>query len=78
MAVSRSKTPWREDTFASGAGQVTFILTAAPTDADATSAHVNGVEYNRPTDYVVSGTTVTWLNTLFALEAGDVLTVQYK
>jgi len=78
MAVSRSKTPWNEDTFAASAGQVTFILTSAPTDSESTSVHVNGVEYNRPSDYTVSGATVTWLNTGFSLEVGDVLVAQYK
>jgi hypothetical protein len=69
---------WLEDTFTATAGQVSFILSQAPKDPVSVNLVVNGVDYEKPSDYVVSGTSLTWLNTLFTLEAGDRLLVRYK
>lgn len=67
---------WREDEFTTTAGQVTFILSQAPGDANSLSFFVNGVLYDDVADYTVSGTTVTWLN-VFAMETGDKVHIRY-
>ena len=69
---------WTEDEFAPGLGQVSFILTSAPADPDSFSLHVNGVVYDDTADYTVSGTTLTWLNTLFSLDGSDKLLARYQ
>ncbi len=68
---------WREDEFVAAASQVTFILSQAPSDLDSFTLYVNGVAYDDADDYTVSGTTLTWLNTLFIMDAGDKLLARY-
>lgn len=51
-------------------GQVTFILPSAPLK-NVAEFYVNDVLYEQGVDYIVSGTTLTWLNVPFALEVGD-------
>jgi hypothetical protein len=70
--------PWTEDEFTATAGQITFILSSAPSTAASFSLMVNGVFYDDTADYTVSGVTVTWLNTPFALEVGDKLHARYQ
>jgi len=69
--------PWVEDEFVASNGQVTFILSQAPSEMASFSLHVNGIVYDDDDDFTVSGTTVTWLNTLFAMDAGDKLLARY-
>ena len=70
---------WQKDSFTSLPGQVTFILSQAPTDANSIVLDVNGAAYEGGgIDYTVSGTTVTWLNTPFALELGDRIVIRYR
>ena len=69
--------PWVEDEFTATLGQITFILSAAPTDANSFSLHVNGVLYDDVADYTISGVTVTWLNTGVVMAAGDVVHARY-
>ena len=69
---------WTEDEFTPTLGQVTFILSVAPTDLDSFSLHVNGIIYDDVADYTVSGTTLTWLNTPFSLETTDQLIAKYQ
>lgn len=38
---------------------------------------VNGIEYDRGADYTVAGTTLTWLDNEFTLDAGDKLIFKY-
>lgn len=69
--------PWREDEFTTTAGQVTFIISATPTDANSLSMYVNGVLYDDVAEFTISGTTITWLNTSFAMSVGDTVHVRY-
>lgn len=70
--------PWVEDEFVPTLGQVTFVLSSVPTDLNSISLHVNGIAYDDVTDYTVSGTTLTWLNTPFSLETTDKLLARYQ
>lgn len=82
MAISRKPPipvpPWIEDEFIPTLGQVTFILSTTPTDAFSFSLHVNGVVYDDISDFIVSGTTLTWLNTPFSLDTTDQLIAKYQ
>jgi len=70
---------WEKDSFTSGVGQVTFILSQAPVDPNSIVLDVNGTAYEGGgIDYTVSGVTVTWLNTQFALDIGDRIVVRYR
>lgn len=62
-----------------------FVATAAQTEFTLSSAHVgtesrmfvNGSQYSLAVDYAISGTALTWLDTDFALEEGDIADVFY-
>jgi hypothetical protein len=69
---------WTEDEFSPTPAQVTFILSQAPTDSESIVFVVNGVIADDVVDYTVSGQTVTWLNTNFVMEAGDVVAIRYQ
>jgi hypothetical protein len=69
--------PWIEDEFTPSNGQITFILSQAPSDANSFSLLVNGVLADDVVDYTVSGTNLTWLNNLFVLDTGDKLLARY-
>jgi hypothetical protein len=77
-ALDAADAPWLEDAFTPTAGQVTFILSQAPTDAASLSLHVNGIEAIETDDYTVSGTTLTWLNSIFSMETDDAVVIKYK
>ncbi len=69
-----------EDEFTATAGQTVFALSKVPRDLETVTLEVNGVRYDRtPTnnDYSVSGSTLTWNNAAFTMDAGDVLRVRY-
>lgn len=66
-----------EDEFTPTLGQITFILSQAPTDLDSLAFLVNGVHYDDTVDFTVSGTTVTWLNTPFSLDTTDKVHARY-
>jgi hypothetical protein len=68
----------QEDEYVATVGQVTFILSQTPTDPVSVTVAVNGVIYDDISDYTVSGTTLTWLNTLFSLDTGDKVIVRYS
>lgn len=76
-AGAGSGAPWVKDEFTPTIGQVTFILSSTPTDLASLTLVLNGTKYDDVTDYVVSGTTVTWLDP-FTLKAKDKLIIQYK
>jgi hypothetical protein len=63
--------------FTAASGQISFTLPSVATNPDTYRLAVNGIEYDRGTHYLVSGTTLTWMN-LFALVAGDRVTVVYQ
>ncbi len=68
---------WVEDEFTATAGQVTFVLSSTPLDVDSVSVIVNGVHYDDDADWTISGTTVTWLDTVFVMDAGDKVIIRY-
>lgn len=68
---------WIRTVFTATAGQTSFTLPSTATDPDTYNLTVNGIEYSRGTDYIVSGTTLTWLDT-FVLAAGDRVIVVYQ
>ena len=70
--------PWQEDRFDSTVGQITFITSNSIVDLDSLVFSVNGVDYLDTEDYVVDGTTITWLNTPFPMEVGDIVIVKYR
>ncbi len=70
---------WVEDGFISTVGQVTFVLSKAPTELSTVEFDVNGVNYKSGgSDYTLSGTTITWLNNAFVMDAGDRVLVRYR
>ena len=69
---------WTEDEFTPTLGQITFFLSIAPSDLNSFSLHVNGIAYDDGLDFTVSGTTLTWLNTPFSLDAADKLLARYQ
>lgn len=68
---------WIEDEFVATLAQVTFILSQAPRDLDSLQVLVNGILYDDIVDYTLSGTTLTWLNTPFAMDAGEQVLIRY-
>ncbi len=69
---------WVEDEFIPTAGQTVFTLSSGPTDSNSTVVVVNGVIADDTTDYTVSGTTLTWLDTEHTLNGSDKLLVRYQ
>jgi len=69
---------WEEDEFTATAGQITFILSNAPSDPESFALYVNGVLINDVVNYTRSGVTVTWLNILFTMGDGDEVIARYR
>jgi len=69
---------WQEDEFIATAAQITFILSQAPRDPESFGLYVNGVLINDVVNYTLSGVTVTWLNILFVMGAGDEVIAKYR
>lgn len=69
--VGGGGSPWVEDEFDPTNGQVTFIISQAPTDANSLTFLVNGVVSDDVTDYTISGQTITWLDNLFVMDTSD-------
>ena len=70
--------PWRDQDFQPTAGQVTFILSVAPTDPKTVTVTVNGVVVDEGTDYTISGVTITWLDVPYVMQTTDLLSVRYR
>ena len=70
--------PWIEDEFTPTVAQVTFIISQAPSDPTSLTFVVNGVAADETIDYALSGTTITWLNTPYAMETTDLVVVRYR
>lgn len=66
-----------KDEFTPTLGQVSFILSRAPTDDESVVVTINGIETDDVTDWTVSGTTLTWLDTEYSLDSNDKLIVRY-
>lgn len=58
--------------------QTVFPLQKTPTDPAAILLSVNGALQTYGEDFTVTGATLTWLNTNFALSAGDSLIAVYE
>ena len=67
---------WVREIFLATNGQISFVLPSVATDTDSYVLTVNGIEYVRNTDFTISGTTLTWLNT-FVLKLGDRVMITY-
>lgn len=78
VSVGGGHSPWTEDEFVPTNGQITFILSLAPTDLVSLEFIVNGVHFDDATDYTVSGTTVTWLNAAFVMKTKDKVLIRYQ
>jgi hypothetical protein len=59
------------------ANQALFPLGSAPATPALVLMYVNGVLYVYGTDYTVAGSTATWLNVPFVMNAGDTVTFVY-
>lgn len=70
--------PWVEDEYTPTNGQLTFILSQAPTDVNSLVFFANGVAADDTDDYTVSGTTVTWLNNWFVMDTSDKVLIRYQ
>ena len=67
----------RQETFTPTLAQTAFVLAATPADTSDVRVFVNGVKYIVTSDFTVSGTTVTWLDTPFALDTLDTVEIVY-
>ena len=68
---------WDRIVFIATAGQISFTLPNVALDVETYTISVNGIEYARGIDYLVSGTTLTWLAP-FTLAVGDRVIVAYE
>lgn len=73
-----SGAPWVEDEFSPTNGQVTFILSQAPTDANSVVFLANGVAADDGVDYTRSGQTITWTDVWFVMDTSDKVLVRYQ
>jgi len=79
MSTPSGHTSWAEEEFTPTAAQISFILSALPSDADSVELMINGVDYVEGVgkDYIRSGATITWLNN-FILTTTDNMVVRYQ
>ena len=70
--------PWIGDSYIPTAGQITFILSQAPSDLESFRFYVNGVLVEDTNDYTVSGVTVTWLDSNYIMAVTDTVTIHYQ
>lgn len=75
---SASGSSWKEDEFSPTNGQVTFILSQAPTDANSLVFLANGVAADDGVDYTRSGQTITWTDAWFVMDTSDKVLVRYQ
>lgn len=58
-------------------GQTAITLSQTPKDTNDVVLIVNGIQCTLTTDYTISGTTLTWLDTDFTLETTDEVRIEY-
>jgi hypothetical protein len=58
-------------------GQTSITLGSTPVDPIAVKMYVNGNKQDYGTDYIVSGTTVTWISSDFSLQTTDIVEFWY-
>lgn len=66
----------QNDSFTPTLGQVSFILSSAPSNNGSLEFRVNGAEYDQGTDYTISGATVSWISPI-VLEPTDTVVIEY-
>lgn len=66
------------EVFVATLNQTSFALSSTPVDVNDVSVVVNGAAQTPGADFSVSGTTLTWLDTNFQLDAGDQVVVSYN
>lgn len=76
--VGGAGNPWVEDEFTPTNGQVTFILSQAPTDANSLVFLANGVAADDGVDYTRSGQTITWTDNWFVMDTSDKVLIRYQ
>jgi hypothetical protein len=67
-----------ENEFTATAAQTVFTLSQAFALAGLSILFINGVGYAEGAEYTIAGTTLTWLDVPFALEAGDRVVVKFQ
>ena len=70
--------PWVEDEYTPTNGQVTFILSQAPADANSLVFLANGVAADDGVDYTRSGQTITWTDNWFVMDTSDKVLIRYQ
>lgn len=64
--------------FVPALAQTVFTMSGSPTPTIQPILTVNGVEYEKGVNYTISGSTLTWLDTPFTLDASDDLRIYYS
>lgn len=77
-APAAGTAPFWEDEFSATLAQTVFTLTETFAPNGMAAVSVNGVRYAEGTDYTIAGTTLTWKNTPFVLQAGDCIIALYE
>jgi len=67
-----------EESFTPSNGQTTFTLSKTYEAGGFVQFFVNGIKYDLIVDFTISGTTVTWLDTPFALATTDFVSIHYQ
>jgi hypothetical protein len=70
--------PTAEDEFTATLAQTVFTLTQSAAAGGVVVLTINGQRFAEGTDFTISGTTLTWLDTPFTLEAGDAVVITYN
>ncbi len=65
------------EVFTASAAQVDFVLTKTPLSIGTITFRINGIAYQKVTDFTISSLTVTWTDTEFVLEDGDIVEIEY-
>ena len=65
------------DYFTATGGQTTFAFSGTPKDYTDVAFFVNGIRYKYGVDFTAAGANAVWQNVDFALEAGDIVTLEY-
>lgn len=69
--------PWIQEEFTPTTGQITFIISNLPTDVASFEFNVDGVLFDEGADYTISGSTITWINSI-VLKPVDKVIVRYQ
>jgi hypothetical protein len=79
LEASGVSATFQEDTYTPSLGQTVFVLSQTFVGGSGFSeVKVNTVCYLKTIDYTISAGSMTWLNTPFSLDSGDVVVVKYQ